>query len=454
MDPISIVQQKVQSQAQSKKLACLCRCSRGLGLWILAVVCGGVASCFLYFSEPLFEASGVRDAVVVGPSMSPTLWGPHYRARCEQCNWRHRVHLQWVSPGEGEPESSSVRKRCFRCGQMALVLGPLHSGDQVRIQPFEANRNDESVELLRVGEMVAIETANSTIQVKRIVGLPGQRMTIDAHGILRADGQVISPDIPEAWYRGVEVYTTDGLAQDSPGQRFRSMGMRTPDWKWAQASWSVDLDGSRRWSDWLVYSHRNIHWEGRPSVIHDDDPANLGLRRETYPIEDLGLFIEMDTEVEGVDFVETQMVLTLKPGSQWGVCCAFPPGRRKVRILFRDARCFSQMEPWDEPPELLEIVDSPQSIWGEELVRLSSTEPFAMKVCGEGTVRLHTIELRRPVRYDAPREYAAMWLEGVTLAEQQFMVVGDNGPGSSDSRAMGKGVARDKMIGRILDDTE
>ena len=63
---------------------------------------------------------------------------------------------------------------------MALVLGPLHSGDQVRIKPFEANRNEASVEPLRVGEMVAIETANSTIQVKRIVGLPGQRMTIDA----------------------------------------------------------------------------------------------------------------------------------------------------------------------------------------------------------------------------------------------------------------------------------
>ncbi len=246
-----------------------------MGLWLLAVVFGSVASCLLYFGGPLVEANGIRDAVVVGPSMSPTLWGPHFLAQCEQCNWRHRVHSRWVPPAERETADSSNRRRCFRCGQMALVLGTLRPGDQVRVIPFETNRHEESVEPLKVGEMVAVETANSTLQIKRIVGLPGQRMTIDVHGILRADGQVISPEIREAWNRGVEVYTTAGLAQDSPGQRFQSMGMGTGDWKWLDACWSVDLGDSRRWSDWLVYSHRNIHWEGRPSVLHDDDPARI-----------------------------------------------------------------------------------------------------------------------------------------------------------------------------------
>ncbi len=123
-------------------------------------------------------------------------------------------------------------------------------------------------------------------------------------------------------------------------------------------------------------------------------------------------------------------------------------------MLFRDSQGFLQMEPWNKPPELLHVVDTRQSIWGEELARVSSTEPFVMRVCGEGTIRLHTIELRRPVRYDAPREYAAMWIEGMTLAEHQFMVVGDNGPGSSDSRSLGGGVARDRIIGRVLDNTD
>lgn len=392
-----------------------------------------------------------REVMITGPSMSPALWGPHFHAYCDQCNWRHRVHAKWIV-GQQNNVDLARKRVCFRCGANALVLGSnLYPGDRATLSWLKFHDATEKTRRIHLGDLVAIENDLGKLQVKRVVGLPGQKITIDTQGVIRADDEVIRPSVEDAWDRSVEVYTTKGLLADTVGQRFWSSIDNGEQWKWIDARWQFNFRGVNRRSPLLIYSHQNVHWDNRPDIIRDDDPANLGLRRETYPIDELGLFVEIDAEIRGSLNVAFQFVLIGTSGTRHGAFCELSPGRWVIRVLYRDSSFLGQTFMEGSKSELHELKELGSQLQEQVFQQLESKAPLVLRVLGEGGVTIHSIELRRPVRYDVPRELAPMWLRGLVLGTDEYMVVGDNGPASEDSRSTGQGVPMDKIVGIVFD---
>lgn len=287
--------------------------------------------------------------------------------------------------------------------------------------------------------------------MKRIAGLPGERIAIDSAGTVHVNDLPLRPSLSRAWEQGIEVYTTADLGTDPLAHRFHPLASSA--WTWIGSSWvaapAIDPDPE----GWLIYEHRNVYWDLHPDVIRDDDPANIGERRELKALEEPGLQLEIT--LDGPAAAELDVAFAEVPPILLGrLRC--PPGKKTIRILRRDGSLFwieplsamtSSLNAGASPPwQRLENLESPPQI--------SPEKPLAMRIISAETTACTRIELRRSVRYDPPASLASRWREGVLLGPHEFMVLGDNGPASIDSRSTGRGVPREQIRGRVTRATD
>ena len=148
----------------------------------------------------------IRPIRVAGPSMSPTLWGPHQQVHCEECGLEYRVHA---------PVTRTLR--CFGCGQLGIqVSKSTDPGDRVLI--------DRAAYLLtppKRNDLVAIRMPAGGLQTKRLIGLPGEIVHIDPQGQLVVDDQPLRMSPDDSWERSILVYD-DPSPQGPPVRDGRS----------------------------------------------------------------------------------------------------------------------------------------------------------------------------------------------------------------------------------------
>ena len=236
---------------------------------------------------------------VQGPSMLPHYWGGGYRRLCPECGYLVRVAL---SPREKRPAWC----QCPLCGAAPLSLEQArYVPGQVLLLPRLAGRQNA----LQLWQPVLLHHPRQPTRVllKRIAGLPGQRVAI-RRGQLVIDGHVaVKP--PRLWHKLLV------LVHDSRHQLAApwASGWKTPSgaWQLSNRSFLFDVPAAGKSppaeqnhgepaAHWIHYQRGNQllrgDLRGQPLLLDDTLGENQALprRQETvHQIDELLLECEL-----------------------------------------------------------------------------------------------------------------------------------------------------------------
>ena len=113
---------------------------------------------------------------IAGPSMADTLVGEHLQITCRDCHFPFRCGAAAV------PTTGQVV--CPNCGCRQRSTVPPRRGDRVLV-----DRLAYAFSPPRRGDLVALHLPDGQLSVKRIVGLPGEHLSI-RHGDLYINGHI------------------------------------------------------------------------------------------------------------------------------------------------------------------------------------------------------------------------------------------------------------------------
>jgi hypothetical protein len=298
--------------------------------------------------------------------------------------------------------------------------------------------------------------------VKRVVGLPGERVAI-RHGDVYADGRLQRTSLAELKQVAVVVHDDGYRPQKTEGLPARWQGIdEATNWQAAPDGYECHALKFGGQLDWLTYRH----WAGvlssfprtRESPVRDNDSYNQGVSRDLQDVPDLMLSAVIETHGKG------ELALRLHDGEEWfevrlwpergeaifwrqGSELArgrFPPGalRRGASIEF--ALCDQQI--------LLAITG--QSIFQVPYERRAKPpqpldQPIGIGAAGL-SVRVSGLRVLRDIHYLDPLNTGANWSAERRLDLDEFFVLGDNPPISQDSRVWKpRSVTRARLLGTV-----
>ncbi len=370
---------------------------------------------------------------ISGPSMNPTLWGPSRSIDCQSCDVKIRVddsvlQLAMERLTAGTLSSSLV---CWHCGA-PLASGQLSAAmGASELPPDVLDVVPSATSDLDGGDILLIR--NDAAHVKRLLGKPGQTISIDQAGRLLVDDRrptfSTMPHVAVDW---------DRLRDSS---RWFGSGEAT---RWQRQS-------DRRWTarghtDWLVYGHENIYHGERPGRILDDYPGNMGVQRSLFPADGLS--------------IEFELVPSRSHGrAEIDVCIAFWTEHgidlQRQTVMVRDDSFVEATARRTLPDRVARSEGlGPAALPADSL---SPQRPLAMRistvngklvhvrhlsVSREVLYRINPTTLRSDSTNKPPPKYP------LQLGDDEWFVVGDNVPLSIDSRSWGA-VTTQQIVGRV-----
>jgi signal peptidase S26 family len=401
----------------------------------------------LWFVEGL-----LRRVTIDGPSMAPALCGASYRVLCADCGFGFRCDAEHV-PADG-------LAACPNCGfgenrlDAARHLPP--DGVVIDRWPLIWRRP-------RRGDVVAFRTVGGELAVKRIAGLPGERLAIQG-GDLYADQQLMRKTRAE--------FDTMRLLVHDNGYRPRITPRLPPRWRPAKddSRWKA-IDGGFQIEptvaepggfDWLEYEHwpctADAHLRGTAAPITDNDSYNQGeTRRPLNVVSDMVLSCQLSATGTGqVAFAATdgeqRFEAQVEPGKRVRLVLGsqtlvdLPLGlhlsRRAAEIEF--GLCDRQVLLSASGRTLIRYEYERRDHSQDEPLR-----PLAIGVRGIG-LNIHQLRVGRDVFYLDPRGLPRRWQADGPLAANTFALLGDNQPVSIDSRHWeAPGISRANILGRV-----
>ena len=360
-------------------------------------------------------------AVIAGDSMAPVLRGVHYRLACLRCGFP-------IECGLAHPPDRMLAF-CSNCGFRENPVGPGHlqEADRVQIVPLEIAGPIERWDL------IAFRSAgDGSLAVKRVVALPGESPSIE-RGEVRVDGRLLAKPLRVFRQQAVLVY--DG--------RFRLPAEAgTP--RWAAASESrfrYDPQGVATLQGTIAYRHQAISAITTPESsqatqagLVDLDPYNQSLSRRLFPVSDILLRGEFR-------FRDPDSHLAVGLGGKTPV------------ILRLDANLDGQASKWHRfelariDGRLLAAIDgrvtmSTPASSDEQDITLALT-------ISSPKVQLRGLQVWRDIYHLPPNLSGESWSLDRPLRENEYLVLGDNPPASSDSRHWKQGIERRAILGKV-----
>jgi len=398
----------------------------------------------------LFRTFAAEAYIVPTGSMAPTLLGMHEELVCPNCEIRFNLGVD-----EG---GRSGRPICPNCGQNGLENYPALecSGDRLLVQKFLYDFRQP-----RRWEVAVFHFPGDPSQayVKRVVGLPGERVQI-MHGDVVVDGHIARKTLDEQRAMRILVYDNQYVPRDVarfPRFTFRRGRPRdglTSGWRAEGPTFVHDpVDQPTNAVDWLEYRH----WEpdrGRYAPVYDFSSYNGGELRGENRVTDLMVEtrIKPGADLHSLDFRINSgsdrflITIPLKESEppmvvrRNGIPLPLKPFRAPAQALRNRTSMLLEASVMDQ--RLMVAIDgmllfdpldyeTPMPGPGPD------ETPFAIGV-RDGTITLETVRLFRDVYYtsdlaNTPRRPFAVD-HPYPLGADEFFVLGDNSPVSNDSR--------------------
>ena len=204
----------------------------------------------------VFRAFIVEAFVIPTGSMAPTLHGAHAEFVCADCGCPFSVGAEGFSRGDRRPPP--VCPNCFLPQAVPPRGVPAYSGDRVLVLKFLYDFEEP-----RRWDIIVFRNPNEPSQnyIKRLVALPSETVEL-AHGDVTIDGRVVQKTDHAQNALWMVVHDTRWVA-------------RRPEWtpRWvpdrgAKADGiGFHLDAAADRETWLTYRHRDP--SGRPGNIQD-----------------------------------------------------------------------------------------------------------------------------------------------------------------------------------------
>jgi hypothetical protein len=391
-----------------------------------------------------------RGVRIDGPSMAPALVGGHYRVKCADCSFIFAASADDVPKNE--------RACCPNCGYQNNDLREedLVLGQRVVIDRWPLVRGRP-----RVGDVVAAVDPRTPgeMVVKRVAGLPGQRLGV-RRGDLLADGEVVRKSLAEL--RKVRVLVHDN--------RFEPKSLGLSD-RWSSArpgtDWHPAMFGywnthpPEKEFDWLEYQHwacvASPRPRTKPSPVLDNDAFNQGLSREQHAVPDVQLSCRMRALGKG------KFALAAVDGVQ-RFEAEFDPGEKKVRLRAKGVEVAEEdlAVRFDRRPVQFDfglcdgqvlLTVAGREIFRHPYVRPAGHAPETLHPLAIGTsgmsIEVSELKVWRDLYYLDPADTGADWEAERPLAAGSYALLGDNIPVSIDSRQWSQGVAGDSIRGIV-----
>lgn len=280
--------------------------------------------------------------------------------------------------------------------------------------------------------MVALEHDSGTLQVKRVVGLPGESLRI-AGGDLWIDGRRYQKGLSQLQQRAVLVHDDRYRPPDGSRWRARRGWVTTPEGH----RWSANRepsDSACSDQEWLVYHHYSPHAAGRSdreSPVLDDYPSNQTIHRQLWPVSDLGVSLRIDAA----------------PGTHLEL--AVWNGERPVRAGFLVDRPDQRLYvAWLDGRLVANVLLTPANAGDFASVPVTAGRPLGIRPSSQGEVAIAELRVIRDLHLLGPPGEELEWT-APRLADNRFFVLGDNVPASLDSRDAPAGVPRGAIVGRV-----
>lgn len=145
---------------------------------LLANAAGALVLVIVVIRPLFFEAFKIPTN-----AMAPTLFGMHYRTTCPLCGQVGFVPVRehhWASSNE---EELGICGGCLQASEMRLLNHDVHQGDRILVAKFLTPLRWDLITFRSPGEP-------SVLYVKRLVGLPGEEVTLK-DGDVWIDGKPI-----------------------------------------------------------------------------------------------------------------------------------------------------------------------------------------------------------------------------------------------------------------------
>lgn len=398
--------------------------------------------CWQGVVAPIHIASG---------SMVPALRGAHYAVVCQDC--------EFSFPCDATSTPETGQAVCPNCGFPGNPLTPeqLRSGQRVVI-----DRLPYLLRMPRRWDLVAfldpLEPTHKS--VKRVVGLPGERIAI-REGDLFIDGQIARK--PMQVQRSMAVLVHDDAyrparTHDLP-RRWESVRERSG-WKRRAAGYQFSPRDDAGRIDWLTY--RSWRCFASPLARSEETPVldhygyNQNTSRELHAVADLTLScrvhwktsnklwmrVRSRRDVFEVELDRWRQTATLRRDDvvigryycgqadacdfEFGIC-----DRQVFLTANRRLVCREAFEPADQPSQ---PTASPVAVGAQQ-----------------GEVRIEELKIYRDIYYLEPHRRALDWTKQTLDSGGEILVLGDNVPISRDSRNWPTaGLSHKSLIGRVL----
>ncbi|MBM4004776.1 MAG: hypothetical protein FJ295_16070 [Planctomycetes bacterium] len=388
---------------------------------------------------------------VSGGSMAEAYPGEHFSLACRDCRFRFRVDASTARRG---------RIVCPNCGFVnCLDDGAiLRQGQRVMVDHWPVTRG-----AIQRGDVLAAVVAEegSAAVIKRVVGLPGERIAI-------RDGELYVND--ELWRKNYQqfcelaVLVYDDLhrpsLEQSPPPRWKPDAGSEP-WRLTAKGlrWQREIGNSESTHpdrlDWIEYQHWNCvdgpHPRFETGPILDNDPYNSASSHHLRPVHDLAVSLELITadgallamrlpwgadwievrlrvdDVGGEVFLQERLIEKFKTSafrSDAWVNVDFTLCDRQIWLHIDG----EQLVHSEIPKELANNTPAPRGSiqFGACPYRRSSLDPAWM--------RLERIRIWRDIYYRGTGVDDPSWNSAVPLADDEYFLLGDNPILSRDSR--------------------
>ena len=404
---------------------------------IQRMVAASAVGLILLAGARLWFIEGLLGRVTIdGPSMAPALCGAHYEVACGDCGFSFPCDAEHLPP--------DGRAACPNCGFADNRL------DATRRLPPQRVIIDRWPLLWREpqrGEAVAVQLPNGELAVKRIAGLPGERLVVRG-GDLFADEQPIRKS-------RAEFVTIRLLVHDNAYQPQKTAGL-PPRWRpasehsgWKRSGTGFHVeppDTAAESIDWLEYEHwpatADSRLRGVGSPITDNDSYNQGeLHRTLNTVSDVMLSCRVRASGTG------GLVLAAVDGQRRFEAEIDP--RKRVVLRSAGQTLIERPLSLDFSRRAIDIefglvdqqvllVANGQTLVRHDYERAADSQaeprhPLAIGARGIG-LAVEGLVVWRDIYYLDPQGLPRRWEATSPLAADQFALLGDNQPVSIDSR--------------------